>query len=243
MYKIKFLYLLGVVYLPEIQVVSLRYEIEDELSLRFGHKLRGYFANNFKEILFHNHYQDGSLRYGYPLIQYKIINKKPFILGINNGGKLITEHFLSIEKIVLGDKEYVSPSGKLSVDKEIIKVDNDYDMPIYKYRFITPWLGLSQENYRVYRDKYINAPRKEKMNFFKSVIIGNILSFAKGIDWWVEEEINVVPSLDDIVVNFKGEEMLGFTGYFFSNVYLPEYIGLGKSTSRGFGTINREKIV
>ncbi|AZO96386.1 CRISPR-associated endonuclease Cas6 [Halocella sp. SP3-1] len=229
--------------MPEIQVVTLKYEIEDELSLRYGHKLRGYFANNFKEILFHNHYQDGSLRYAYPLIQYKIIDKRPFILGINQGGKLITEHFLSIEKLVLGDKVYLSPGGKLSVDKELIEIDDDYDMPIYKYTFITPWLGLSQENYQVYRSKYIKAVEKDKRKFFKSVIIGNILSFAKGIDWWVEEDIKVVPSLSDITVKFKGEEMLGFTGYFFSNVYLPEYIGLGKSTSRGFGTISREKVI
>ena len=229
--------------MPEINVVSLTYDIEDNLSLRYGHKLRGFFASNFKEVLFHNHYKDGSYRYGYPLIQYKIKNKKPFIIGINKGAELITEHFLSIEKLTLGNKEYVSPSGRLSVNTEIIKINNEYGMPVYKYSFITPWLGLSQENYRVYKSEYIKAPKKDKMDFFKRIIIGNILSFASEIDWWVEEDINVVPSLLDMSVKFKNEDMVGFTGYFFSNVYLPEYIGLGKSTSRGFGTIIREKVV
>lgn len=79
--------------LSEIQLVTLKFDIEDDLSIRYGHKLRGFFANNFKEILFHNHYQDGTLRYGYPLIQYKIIDNKPFILGLNEGGDLIKEHF------------------------------------------------------------------------------------------------------------------------------------------------------
>jgi CRISPR/Cas system CSM-associated protein Csm3 (group 7 of RAMP superfamily) len=37
--------------------------------------------------------------------------------------------------------------------------------------------------------------------------------------------------------------MIGFKGYFYSNIYLPEFIGLGKSTSRGFGTISREEIL
>lgn len=229
--------------MPEIQLVSLTYDIQDDLSLSYGHKLRGYFANNFKEVLFHNHQQDGSLRYGYPLIQYKIIDKKPFILGINRGGELIIKHFLSIDRLILNEKEYISPSSRLSVNEEIVKVNNDYDMPIYKYIFISPWLGLSQENYRVYKNKYINATKMEKTKFFKSVIIGNILSFAKGIKWWIEEEIKVVPSLSEISVKFKNEEMIGFTGYFFSNVYLPEYIGIGKSTSRGFGTIKREKVI
>ncbi|MEJ6950734.1 CRISPR-associated endonuclease Cas6 [Natronospora cellulosivora (SeqCode)] len=229
--------------MPEIKLVSLIFDIEDKLSLRYGHKLRGFFANNFKEILFHNHYDDGSLRYAYPLIQYKIINKKPYILGINKGGDLIAEHFLSIEKLILGNKEYISPGGKLAVNNEIVKINNDYGMPIYKYSFITPWLGLSQENYKAYKEEYINASQKEKMDFLKTIITGNILSFASGIGWWIEEDVNVVPSLSNINVKFKGEDMIGFTGYFFSNVYLPEHLGLGKSTSRGFGTIVREKII
>jgi len=229
--------------LSEIQLVTLKFDIEDDLSIRYGHKLRGFFANNFKEILFHNHYQDGTLRYGYPLIQYKIIDNKPFILGLNEGGDLIKEHFLDIDKLVLGDKEYISPCSKLSVNKETLIINKDYDMPIYKYIFITPWLGLNQENYDIYKEKYINACNKEKTQFFKSIITGNILSFAKGIGWWIEEKITVVPSLSEISVKFKNKDMIGFTGYFFSNIYLPEYIGIGKSISRGFGTLIRETVI
>lgn len=227
----------------DIKIVDLTYDIEDKLSLRYGHKLRGYFANRFKELLFHNHFDDGSFRYGYPLIQYKIINNKPVVLGINKGADLIAEHFLSIDKLELGDKVYVSPTGKLKVTTEELKIENDYDMPVYKYEFISPWMGLSQKNYRLYKEKYIEKTKKEKSQFFKRVLTGNILSFAKGINWWIEEGITVVPSLADITVRFKNEEMVGFKGYFFSNVYLPNYIGLGKSTSRGFGIIIREKVV
>ncbi len=226
-----------------VKVVYLTYDIEDKLSPRYGHKLRGYFANRFKEVLFHNHFDDGSLRYGYPLIQYKIINNKPVVLGINKGAELIVEHFLSIDKLELGDRIYISPTGKLKVNVEEVKIDNDYDMPVYKYEFVTPWLGLSQRNFKVYMEEYIRKSKKEKSDFFKSILTGNILSFAKGINWWLEEEVTVVPSLTDLTVKFKGEEMVGFTGYFFSNVYLPEHIGLGKSTSRGFGTIERQKVV
>lgn len=227
----------------EIKIVNLTYDIEDKLSLRYGHKLRGYFANRFKEILFHNHFDDGSFRYGYPLIQYKIIKNKPVVLGINKGANLVLDHFFSIERLELEDKVFVSPTSKLLVKTENLKVDNGYDMPSYKYEFISPWLGLSQKNYKLYREKYISESEREKTQFFKKVITGNILSFAKGIKWWVEEEIIVLPFFSDITVKFKGEEMVGFTGYFLSNVYLPEYIGLGKSTSRGFGTIKREKVV
>ena len=116
-------------------------------------------------------------------------------------------------------------------------------MPAYKYNFITPWLGLSQKNYKKYRSNYLDAPVQKKMKFLKRLIIGNILSFAKGLDWWIEKEIVVEAKLKEISVKFKNEEMIGFRGSFYSNIYLPEMIGLGKSTSRGFGTISREKIL
>jgi len=33
--------------------------------------------------------------------------------------------------------------------------------------------------------------------------------------------------------------MLGFTGAFISNLIIPDYPGIGKSVSRGFGTVER----
>jgi hypothetical protein len=68
---------------------------------------------------------------------------------------------------------------------------------------------------------------------------GNILSFAKGIDWQVDKELQVTitewrPAFRKVV---KGVKRLSFTLDFEVNVSLPEYIGLGKNTSFGYGTI------
>ncbi|ACL70267.1 CRISPR-associated endonuclease Cas6 [Halothermothrix orenii] len=227
----------------ELKVVQLTYDLEEDLPLSYGHKLRGYFAHEFEEVLFHQHKKDGGLRYKYPLIQYKIINNKPVIIGLGSGGDLIIEHFLSIDKIVLGDKKFLNPSGKLKVDSIELKVNNKYDMPPYKYSFISPWLGLSQKNYNIYKTRIEGGTKDEKVKFLKKIITGNILSFAKGVGWWIEESIITVPKLREIPVNFKNQTMIGFVGEFYSNVFIPEYIGLGKSTSRGFGTLRREKII
>lgn len=227
----------------EIKVTKLKYELEDKLPVRYGHKLRGFFANEFKNVLFHQHKEDGSLRYKYPLIQYKIIDNNPLVLGLGDGSEEIINHFLDIEELKIADKIYIQPAGRLKVDLEDLFINNNYDMPAYKYNFITPWLGLSQKNYKKYKNNYLDTAVDKKMKFLKRLIIGNILSFAKGIDWWIEEEIVVEAKLEEISVQFKNEDMIGFKGYFYSNIYLPELIGLGKSTSRGFGTISREKIL
>lgn len=226
-----------------IKITKLKFEIEDKLPVRYGHKLRGFFANRFDDTLFHQYKEDGSLRYQYPLIQYKIIDNKPLVLGLGDGAEKIINNFLEIEKLKLADKVYQSPAGSLKVDTKELFVNNDYEMPAYKYEFETPWLGLSQKNYRKYMQNYINAEKSKKMQFLKKLIIGNILSFAKGIGWWIEEEIILEANLRDISVKYKNKDMVGFVGHFYSNIYLPELIGLGKSTSRGFGTIRRETLL
>lgn len=226
-----------------IKKVILSYDIPDELPLSYGHKLRGFFAHKFQEVLFHQHKKDGSLRYKYPLIQYKIIDSKPVIVGLEDGAKLITEHFLDIEQLRIDNKEYTNPSGQLKVEEEELKLVDDYEMPVFKYHFVSPWLGLNQLNYKKYINQIKNSTKEGEIKFLQKILIGNILTFAKGVDWWIDGKVVAVPKLNEIPVRFKGEDMLGFKGEVYSNTFLPEYIGIGKATSRGFGTITREKIL
>ena len=71
------------------------------------------------------------------------------------------------------------------------------------------------------------------------LLIGNILSFAKGIGVYFDEEIKV--SIVDIEKAeqylFKNVKMLGFDVVFRTNVLLPRYVGVGKGVSLGFGMI------
>ena len=53
-------------------------------------KLRGFFANKFGDyILVHHHLNDKKLFYKSPLIQYKILEGNPFVIGINEGAIIL----------------------------------------------------------------------------------------------------------------------------------------------------------
>ncbi len=41
------------------------------------------------------------------------------------------------------------------------------------------------------------------------------------------------------MTKFKNQEMLAFNGNFVTNAELPNWVGIGKSPSRGFGTIEK----
>lgn len=45
--------------------------------------------------------------------------------------------------------------------------------------------------------------------------------------------------LKAVKVNLRDKSMTGFTGIFKTNFCLPDYLGIGKSISRGFGAVGR----
>ncbi|MCX6164219.1 MAG: DNA repair protein, partial [Ignavibacteriae bacterium] len=81
---------------------------EIALATRDAHKLRGYFGNLFmeKSPLLHNHFRDGSLVFKYPLVQYKVIDSIPILLGLNEGAELLTSLFLQIRELKIEDKSF-----------------------------------------------------------------------------------------------------------------------------------------
>lgn len=207
---------------------------EIELKTRDAHKLRGYFGKLFKEHspLLHNHYQDGSLRYRYPQIQYKVINKIPYLIGVDEGADLLTQLFLKIKEIDIDGKTYPIQSKNISQRQ----IEIGFSDVLHEYKFETLWMGLNQQNY----SKFIKFDlEKEKDAMLNAILTGHVLGFFKtfGVFLKPEERIMVKHQLTQKATNFKGQKMLAFTGSFICNARLPDFIGLGKSTSRGFGTI------
>lgn len=209
---------------------------EIELKTRDAHKLRGYFGDLFKEHspLLHNHYQDGSLRYRYPQIQYKVINKTPHLIGVDEGADLLTQLFLKIKEINIDGKTYPIQSKNISQQQKEI----GFSDALHEYNFETLWMGLNQQNY----SKFVKfETEKERDDMLNSILTGHILGFFKtfGVFLNPDERIMVKHRLIQKNTNFKGQKMLAFTGSFICNALLPDLIGLGKSTSRGFGTIKQ----
>lgn len=207
---------------------------EIQLKTRDAHKLRGYFGELFREHspLLHNHYEDGSLRYRYPQVQYKVIDKTPFLVGVEEGGNLLTQLFLKIKEVDIDGETYPIQSKNISQQQKEIGFSQD----LHEYKFETLWMGLNQQNYA----KFIKFETdKERDRMLNSILTGHILGFFKtfGVALKPEERIMVKHQLQQKNTNFKGQKMLAFTGSFIGNVKLPDHIGLGKSTSRGFGTL------
>ena len=198
------------------------------------HKFRGFIGNLFKNHdLIHNHdLKTGKPIYRYPLIQFKLIDKKPAIIAITDRAvNIFSEIFMKLDKIVIEDT--VIPV--FEKDLKVEEVEFGYSDEIFMYEFASPWIGLNQSNFKKYNDVAGN----EKDQVLTRVMTGNILSMAKYLDCWLakDQKIKIDHKLKATKVNLKGKSMTGFNGIFKTNFCLPDYLGIGKSVSRGFGAV------
>lgn len=193
-----------------------------------GRKLRGFFASDMEPGSFlHNHGKSGLELYRYPLVQYKIVGRTPTVLAIEEGIREVHPLVMNQQELLLGTHRY--PCGQVNIDLRTETI-GDTAKP-QSYRFCSPWFGLNQSNYR----SYVQASTGERQAILSRVLVGNLLSLAKGLGLRVENRLEVQLQLNDRPVRFKDEVVLGFLGTFSVNYLIPDLFGIGKSVSRGFG--------
>lgn len=218
--------------MKKIKILCVRFQNElrpDEIEM-----FRGAVLSKLQQstsILFHNHLGNG-YRYSYPLIQYKCLDKKAAIVCLEEGTEVIGELFS------VGD--FCFRIGTRMVEMKISSI-KPYQMLVqlwdtsFVYR-LTRWLPFNEENYRVYQameglaDRYI---------FLEKMLVGNILSFAKGMGIYFKDRITckILEIEEPYWVIYKGVRMMAFNICFKSNLSLPDNIGLGKGVSLGNGLL------
>ena len=189
-------------------------------------------ALNDKLLLFHNHPDDETFRYRYPLIQYKIIRGKAAIVCVGEGTQAVGEFFASGNfDVMIGER-----SERLQLDRvEPRRCNIQVWDQMFHYR-LRRWLPLNGENYKKYQQTESLA---ERCTLLEGILKGNILSMGKGTGIEFEKQVEcVITHLDDpYVVTAKGIKKMCFNLDFDCNVSLPANIGLGKHASINFGIV------
>ena len=191
-------------------------------------KLRGFFATKFNEyVLLHQH-KDDKFVYRYPLIQYKMIDKKPIIIGINEGSEVLKEIYNKSEYLKLGNSKYKLFGMELKFREQEFGISKS---PI-NYRFLTPWFALNQDNFK----EFVKLTFKEQQDKLRRLLAANLLSMSKTLGYTVKEDIIVKTKLRKTRSSLKRTKIMAFKGEFQVNFNIPDLLGIGKSVSRGFGT-------
>jgi hypothetical protein len=216
----------------EIDITEYRLSFERELAPGEATNLRGFFGSAFaEEQLLHHHRTDGSLVYAYPRVQFKVIDRTAHLIGLAEGAELVTRLWGEVDQAKIGEATMPVLEAGLVRRRELL---GEAEQNV-TYRFRTPWIGLNQNNHRQYQS--LTNPT-EKRALVERILVGNCLSLAKALRHHVGIHLVADASgLRQWMTRLKGVEMLAFLGTFRINFHLPNHIGIGKSVSRGFGTV------
>ncbi len=199
--------------------------------------LRGAVINALGEdsdVLYHNHMEGDKFRYSYPLVQYKRISRRAAIVCVGEGTKSIGSLFSAGNYAFrLGKKKEEFEIDQVNAHKVLVQVWNE------EFRYsLRKWLPLNSDNYKTYTSL---EGVVEKTEFLQTLLVGNILSFCKGLGVTIDNEIKckITQIMNAELYTYKGVKLMGFDVEFKCNVSLPDFIGLGKGVSVGFGMVVR----
>lgn len=173
--------------------------------------------------------------YRYPLIQYKRLYGKAAIICLGDAVNEIHKLF--------EDTDWEVEMGNSTFPLKIARLDlKEYNLEVYQgekqnYTYsIQNWLALNHENYEVYQN---TSSLKKRIELLERILSSHLLSFAKGIEWNLENrfELEIQELQPHYTMSYKTTKLTAFSLTFQTNLFLPNYIGLGKGSSRGFGMI------
>jgi hypothetical protein len=210
-----------------VKICKVKLNVSDQNYITAG-KLRGFLGSLFVDDAEFHHHSPRS--YHYPLIQYKRINRELLILGFQNYSNVLMNKISIVDSIS-------TRRGSFKVDTQEINLSTwQVRNTAMCYDFVTPWLPFNETNYGAFKD----CDREKQKIFLEKILVGNTLSCLKGLGIFVDYKIeSYIVSFRSFCVNVHGNPFEAFMARFFLNVDLPDFIGLGKSVSKGFGTIRR----
>ena len=201
---------------------------KNRLSFREVPLLRGALLHlaDGDSTLFHDHIGD-KLRYRYPLVQYRESGGYASLFCLGDGVVAVESLLCAVSsaEVRIGRRE-----EKLFVDSETRRTDELVLSDEVQEYNIHRYLPLNQENYAKYKatDSIV-----DRYQMIEKCLVGNILSFAKSMGMFFEQQIKVkildVANTHEYI--YKKVRMLGFDLRFKTNVVLPRYIALGKGVS------------
>jgi Cas6b C-terminal domain/Cas6b N-terminal domain len=216
-----------------IDFTIVRHDLGVRLTMAHARWLRGAVIQRANRPEFHQHDADGVI-HQQPLIRYDVSTGLAELAGIAEGA-LLLRALPPFDAFALG-RETLRVSRR---DVESGRVELGPTAEPIRYLFLTPYLGLNQENHR----QWERVAGQERQRLLERVVIGNMLSLSKSIGLHVSERLRAEVDLHPCGLQTlkPGVELLGFAGSIRINFRLPVRWGIGKSSARGFGTLTAQE--
>ena len=174
----------------------------------------------------------------YPLIQYKTRRsyqqQQPLMVILGNHPKL----FRKLNQEAAWEANL---NGRRIQMKVAHAKSTEYQLqlnPKMKLYTVFNYQALSAEHYQAFQ---ACTTQKARYDYLGQRLQTHMLNFANGISWQIkgDVEVEVLDIIREKCIPYQGIKAHCFDLKFKTNVFLPEYIGLGRGLRKGFGTVRR----
>lgn len=189
--------------------------------------------------LFHNHdAETGGYHYRLPLIQYKQDHGYPMLVCLNEGIEEVHHFFAQPDwTLSLNGREAPVRIRRLDVRQFDLALR---EQPV-RYH-LRQWIGLRDEHYGIYTrlDGMVARLGYLQLTLHKQ-IVALLEQLEVGEDTIAGLQVTLQTIQSEKWVSYKNVKMLAFSLEFSANILLPDYIGLGKGCSVGWGVLKKLK--
>ncbi len=205
--------------------------LEPEHPLRFSaDELRSFFADKVAEYTALHKNNTSAFIHRYPVLQCKQIKNSVLVIGISQGADCLVG--LSRDQMILGRGESICriTSRDTAIREEVFGIADS----LFTYEFLTPWLALNQQ----YAKKFYDLKGKaERDAFMQKLLTTHLQTLARSLDYPLPEAVTCTAHVRFERERIAGENVIVFRGKFQTNLRIPDYLGIGRSVSKGYGTI------
>ena len=214
-----------------LRMFILNLEADNPVQFSIG-ELRAYLAGVLTEFTLSHSENSPAFLHRYPAVQCKMIKNTIVVVGISQGVDVL-EYISRGEKKISPGKNACSIVGR---DTAVREEQFGISDVLTTYEFLTPWLGLNQQNTKKFYDL---TGKPERDAFLEKMLCEGLRTLAKSLDYKAP-----VPVTCEEKVRFRkdwidNKSVMVFVGKFRTNLMIPDYLGMGRSVSLGFGTIRQ----
>jgi hypothetical protein len=164
----------------------------------------------------------------YPALQCKSVKDTLMAIGISQGAGFLRQITEDQDTIHSGAHACIITGRDAAIRNEEFGTTGTS----CTYEFQTPWLALNQQNAKKFYDL---KGKPDRDAFMQKILLGHLNGLAKSLDYGAEISC-------EAKVRFRKERVddanvMVFLGKFRTNLRIPDYLGIGQSVSRGFGTL------
>lgn len=169
--------------------------------------------------------------YFYPRLQYKIIRGGPIILAINEGCEMLWDLYDRLDELSESQVDWKITEKRLIEKKVPFGIGREQ----YKYRFLTPWLSLSEDSFK----KYLLLDEESRQRMAIKHLDSHLRSISESLQYTFDGDLRIKTNIKANYIFQRDIHVAGLFGSFIANFEVPSFMGIGKSVSRGFGTVKQ----